>query len=230
MTDKDIDFILIEIRQEDNINNFIEIDENIYTNDYKNKQIFSVQHPGGDELNYSYGKIMDKKNGLLLYSVGTLGGSSGSPLILFSNLKIIWLHRGCIYDENKNKINLGIPINIIIDTIYAIKCIYRIKKEDENKDIQIVNNCYFDYSKNEFIKCNEEIKNKIKIMINGKELIDNNMRYIFKKEGEYKIYITERETITNMSSMFYRCESWQSIDFSKFNTSNVTYLNLILVM
>ena len=209
MTDKDIDFTLIEIIEEDNINNFLEIDENIYINDYKNKQIFSVQHPGGDELNYSHGKILNKKDDLLLYSVGTLGGSSGSPLILFSNLKIIGLHRGCVYDENKNKINLGIPINLIIDTIYAIKCIYRIKKEEENEDIQIVNNGYYDYIKDEFIKCNEELRNKIKIIINGKEVIDNNMRYNFKKEGEYKIYITERETITNMSHMFYSCKSLQ---------------------
>ena len=211
-TDKDIDFTLIEIREEDNINNFLEIDENIYTNDYKNKQIFSVQHPGGDELNYSHGKILGKKDGLLLNSVGTLGGSSGYPLILFNNLKVIGLHKGCVYDENENKINVGIPINLIIDTIYAInaiKCIYRIKKADEYKDIQIINNGYYDFHKNEFIKCNEEMENKIKIIINGKELINNNMRYIFKKEGEYKIYITERETITNMSHMFYSCKSLQ---------------------
>ena len=129
ITDEYLDYTIIEIIEEDNINNFLDIDENIYSNDYINELIFSVQYPKGGDLNYSHGKIIEKENGLFFYSIGTLGGSSGSPIILFNNLKIIGLHMGCKYDENKNKRNLGIPINLIIDTIYSIKCIYRIKKK-----------------------------------------------------------------------------------------------------
>ena len=86
ITDECIDFTIIEIIKEDNINNFLDIDDNIYSNDYINEIIFSPQYPGGDELDYSHGKIIEKKDGLLLYSVGSLGGSSGSPIILFNNL------------------------------------------------------------------------------------------------------------------------------------------------
>ena len=117
------------------------------------------------------------------------------------------------------KINLGISFNIIIDAINAIKCIYRIKKEDENKDIQIINKGY--YLKDEFIECNKELRNKIKVIINGNELVDN-MKFNFKKEGEYKIYIKEKEELSNMSYMFSHCESLESIDLSKFITINVT--------
>ena len=97
MTDEDLDFTIIEIIEGDNINNFLEIDENIFNNDYKNKQVFSVEHPGGDELNYSHGNIIGKKDGLLLHTIGALGGSSGSPIILFSNIRrIIWISNNII--------------------------------------------------------------------------------------------------------------------------------------
>ena len=218
MTDDNLDYTIIEIIKEDNINNYIDIDENIYIDNYINKQIFCMQYPGGKELKYSHGRINGKKNGLILYSIESGGGSSGSPIILFNNLKVIGLHKGCIYDKNKNKINLGIPINIIIDTINSIKCIYRIKKEDINKDIQIINNGYYNF--NEFKECNNEIRNKIKIMIDGEIKLDI-MKYKFNKEGEYIIYILEKEKIKDMSCMFYDCKSLKSIDLSNFNTNNV---------
>jgi len=106
-----------------------------------------------------------------------------------------------------------------MDTIKSIKCIYRIKKEDINKDIQIINNGYYNY-KNEFIECNKEIKNKIKIMIDGEIKLDI-IKYKFNKEGEYTIYILEKESIKDMSYMFYDCKSLKSIDLSNFNINNV---------
>ena len=117
MTNIEIDFTIIELLKEDNIQNYLEIDENIFLNDYKNNLVFSAQHPGGDDLNYSHGKIIQKKNNLFLYSLGSKAGSSGSPIILFNNLKVIWLHKGCSYVEKNNKINIGIPINLIIEKI-----------------------------------------------------------------------------------------------------------------
>jgi hypothetical protein len=39
----------------------LEIDKDIYTYDYINEQIFTAQYPVGDELNYSHGKIINKK-------------------------------------------------------------------------------------------------------------------------------------------------------------------------
>ena len=195
-TDKDLDYTIIEIIKEDNINNYLEVEENININDYIDKQIFIVQHPGGDELNYSHGKINSKQDEFILYSAGSKGGSSGSPIILFNNLKVIGLHKECIYDKDKNKINIGIPFNLIINTINSIKCIYKINKEDINKDIQIINNGYYE-DKDVFIESNKELKNKIDIIING-EIKSNIMRYKFEKEGEYIIYIRERDKLTDM--------------------------------
>ena len=70
------------------------------------------------ELSYSSGKIKEIKSGFFKYSIGTKGGTSGSPIMLFNNMNVIGLHKGCIYDENKKKINLG--IDILIHLIYFL--------------------------------------------------------------------------------------------------------------
>ena len=60
-SDKELDYTMIEIREEDGINNYLEIDEDIYKNNYENELIFMEHYSGGDELNYSHGKIITKK-------------------------------------------------------------------------------------------------------------------------------------------------------------------------
>jgi surface protein len=108
-------------------------------------------------------------------------------------------------------------MNIIINNINYIKCIYEIKKDDLGKDIQILNN------KGYFIK-NEEILNKMKVIING-EIKSNILTYKFNKEGLYNIYITSNHLITNMSYMFSGCSSLKEINLSSFNTNQVTNMN-----
>ena len=111
-------------------------------------------------------------------------------------------------------------MNIIINNINYIKCIYEIKKDDLGKDIQILNNKgYFD----DDIK-NEEILNKMKVIING-EIKSNILTYKFNKEGLYNIYITSNHLITNMSYMFFDCSSLKEINLSSFNTSQVTNMS-----
>ncbi len=141
---------------ENNINNFSKVDKYINKYDYKDKLIFSTQYPWDKKLGYSQGEITGKKWGYFLYSVGTKGVSSGSSIILFDDLTVIGLNKGCLYDEDKNKINLGIPLNTIIEIIYSIICIYKMTKVDLNKVIQIINNGYYD-DKLDFIEKNKEI-------------------------------------------------------------------------
>ena len=47
--------------------------------------------PGGQKLQYSHGANYRIKDNFLVYSLAILGGSSGSPLILINNRKIIWI-------------------------------------------------------------------------------------------------------------------------------------------
>ena len=108
-------------------------------------------------------------------------------------------------------------MNIIINNLNYIKCIYEIKKHYLGKDIQILNNkALLDND----IK-NEEVLNKMKVIING-EIKSNILTYKFNKEGLYNIYITYNHLITNMSYMFYNCSSLKEINLSSFNTNQVT--------
>ena len=220
-TDKEIDYTIIEIREEDGINDYLEIDEDIYQKNYKNEIIFSEQFPRGDKLNYSHGKIITKNKNLFLYSLATEEGSSGSPIILFNNSKVIGMHRGFILDKKNNRINIGIPINIIIGNI--IKCIYEINGFNLNKQIQIINNGYYDKN-NKFIETNKEIKNKFEIMINGK-IKSNTMKYKFNKRGYFTIFIIIRKRMINMSCMFSNCDSLKLIDLSNFKANNITNMS-----
>ena len=221
-TFKELDFTIIEILKEDNIYNFLEVDEYINSDEYKDQQIFSVQFPEGRQLQYSQGKIVGKLNKYFKYSLGTKGGSSGSPIILIKNLKLIGLHKGKIKYNNSDKI--GIPINLIINKINFIKCIYNIEKENVGKEIQIINNRYYDY--NGDLKVNEEIGKKIKIIING-EAKSNTFRYIFTEEGKYNIYLVIDSLITNISCLFNSCNCLEEINLSTFDTTHIIYMQYI---
>jgi hypothetical protein len=58
-TDKELDFTIIEIRKEDNILNYIEIDENINLNDAE-RELFSLHYSEGKQLKYSHGIYLKK--------------------------------------------------------------------------------------------------------------------------------------------------------------------------
>ena len=209
LTDELLDFTIIEILEEDNINNYLEIN-NMYN---ENDQIFSFQYPNGESLNYTHGKIIGKKDNYLIYDVGTRGGSSGSPIILMNNLKVIGLHKGYLND-NPNKTNIGIPIELIINkinNISYIKCTYEIK---DNNYIQIINN-------RGNTGVNKEIESKVKIWNNGKK-----ENLIFKKQfntkGIYNIYFIIEKKLNNMSFMFNNCTSLKEIKFISLQTDQVT--------
>ena len=75
------------------------------------------------------------------------------------NSKVIGLHKGAIINNNSmDKINIGLPIDIIINKISYIICIYEIS---DNNYIQIINNT-------DGLELNKEIESKIKILNNGK--------------------------------------------------------------
>ena len=120
--------------------------------------------------------------------------------------------------------NKIIIMNIIINKIKFIKFIYNIKKEDSDKDIQIIqiinnrdNLCY-----NE----NNEIDKEIKVIING-EIKSNILTYKFFKEGIQIIYLISNNDLTNILFMFYKCSSLQELDLSSFNTNLITNMSYI---
>ena len=149
-SDKELDFTFIEILEIDNISNFLEIDENIMSKDYKNEKIFSINFPLDEKLQYSHGKYLKKKEKYFMYTIGTKAGSSGAPIFLVDNLKIIGLHKAGY--QNK-LINIGIPMDLIINKLSDIY-----NKENKSKiDKQIMKQQSLD--RRDIIAFNDNIDN-----------------------------------------------------------------------
>ena len=117
-------------------------------------------------------------------------------------------------------------MNVIINKINFIKCIYNVTKKDINRDIQIINNKKKENSGNN--RKNDEIEKEIRVIIEG-EIKSNILKYKFNKEGEYIIYLIAINYLTNTSFMFYNCSSIKEINLSSFNTNQVTNISCMFL-
>ena len=105
--EKEFDTTIIEIRNEDNfdINNMLEIDNNIYKENfyqiYKDKTIYIIHYPNGLNSSYSHNVIKYIENNLIFHKCATESGSSGAPIINLQNFKVIGIHKGTETQFNK---------------------------------------------------------------------------------------------------------------------------------
>ena len=113
--DRQIDFTCVQIINEDNIEEFLEIDENILANKlkkFKRKKIYTI---GFSEIGgIDTGEISRINEKLFVHNCSTEHGWSGGPIFNQENNKVIGLHRGYYDRENSN---IGIFINNIINNI-----------------------------------------------------------------------------------------------------------------
>ena len=178
---------IIEIKEEDNINNFIELDKNMLNdkvNDnikYLNETIYIIQYIGND-LNISYGIInkIDDTKYYFNHNCSTKQGSLGSPIIRKNN-KLIGIHIGNkgifinypINEFIKENYNMKGNKNIINSNIISSQEDFDEKKSFDinNKQIEILdlsnknikNSQLYDLSQKEFIKLKELYLNNNKI-------------------------------------------------------------------
>ena len=105
------DVTIVEILPCDNIDEscFMKIDNNIFSEsinyEYKKKNIYLIHYPKGNIAKYSLGIIQDisvdnKYN--IEHTCSTEHGSSGCPILLLHNYKIIEVHKGATNDFNFN--------------------------------------------------------------------------------------------------------------------------------
>ena len=115
-----------------------------------------------------------------------------------------------------------------------ILCEYNIKKEDLNKNIQILNylneeikekiiNVYKRIGKTDYIlEINkDEINSSICDLYLNNEKINFSYKYKFEKEGKYSLKILFKRSIENISWTFYECSSLTSLNLSNFNTDKI---------
>ena len=133
---KEYDTTMIELKDEDNIKDYLELDDNLFQDNsekiYKNQSIYTLHYQNEKNACVSYGLLhnIDKYN--IMHNCCTENGSFGSPILNLQTNKVIGIH-------NKSSINynigtlLKLPIKDFIIKNYI---------EDE-KDIIIINNNKF---------------------------------------------------------------------------------------
>ena len=131
-TNEEYDITIIELKEIDKINNYLEIEEKIKYNElYINETIYILQYPGDKTVSVSYGLIKEidlKKEYYFNHLCSTDDGSSGSPVLNMNN-KVIGIHKEA---NTKFNYNIGSFLN------YSIKDF--INEEFKNKEIKGLNN------------------------------------------------------------------------------------------
>ena len=96
---KEYNTTFIEIKKDDKIKNYLELDDNLFKDNkkeyYKNRSIYLLQYLYKKEIYVSYGyinEINDKKE--IKYICYTDNGSIGSPILNIKNNKVIGIHTG----------------------------------------------------------------------------------------------------------------------------------------
>jgi len=236
------DITIIEIKETDNIYKdieFLKFDYNGINHGYEiyiNADIFTIEHPYGDDSSCASGRIINIDEYEFIHNISTDNGSSGCPIILLNNninlIQVIGIHKNADYraklnggtfiGEIFNEIN---NINYIKNKNYIIAEIY-ITKENLNKDIRIINSYEEErrtkgmgYNIEDKYKNEDEIK-KCEIKINDK-IISFNYKYKFISIGKYIINYSFKDNINKTNCMFADCNLLTNINLSNFNTENV---------
>ena len=171
---KEYDIIIIEIKENDGINNYMNIDKRYLNNNINiiyDKSIYIIQYPLGKKVGVSYGIINKINEYNIEYFCNTDSGSSGSPIINIINNEIIGIHKEGI---KKRKVNRGTLLK------YPIKdFINKIKNKEIEKE-EIIKYIYLkDNNKYKIKKINlNEIKLDNNKDINKKNNEDDNKKNI----------------------------------------------------
>jgi len=102
---KEYDVTLIELRNKDNIKDYLELDDNLFQDNseikYNNKSIYILHYPNGANAAVSYGRFNNIDKYYISHKCSINIYSSGSPLLNLKSKKVIGIH-------NKGSINYNI--------------------------------------------------------------------------------------------------------------------------
>ena len=113
-TNREYDITIIEIKETDNINNYLELDElivdDILNNNNKNmayvdNEVYIIEYPEG-KLSISSGQVTDifeDKKYKFFHQCRTKAGSAGSPILNISNNKVIGVHHSALHNPKNNR-------------------------------------------------------------------------------------------------------------------------------
>ena len=268
-TNGKLDITIIEIKEnkdqlknqylelDDSIINYLKLNKNEreqpnYLNiKYSNKSIYIMHYPEDKDVVVSYGPPPKLNESEICHKCCTNPGSSGSPILLINNQRLIGIHCGSYISYNTpfNKGALlihsliefeGIKNNLIliskeggyinINDIIKNRSSYIIAEfdiEEDKKNTRIINSYENLFNKNlNNFENDKEIKEKCEIIVNGRK-IPFSYNYKFDKRGKYSIKYNFKDKIKKLDYMFYNCSSLTKIDFSNFYNNNITNMGYI---
>ena len=116
---EDYDIAMIELKENDNINNYLELDDNLFKDEtkayYKDISIYILQYPLGEKASVSYGLSTGIDNYEIKHICSTEHGSSGSPILNLSTNKVIGIHK---QGSKKFNFNLGTCLKFPLNDFY----------------------------------------------------------------------------------------------------------------
>ena len=218
---------------EDIVNNYLEIDDNIFKDNseilYKENSIYILHNSINNKVSVSYGYGIEKINE---YDIKHICNaelcSSGGPILNLSTNKIIGIHKGLFKKNGINEFNIGTYLKYPLIEMNEIKNEIKMKIKIDKKDIN--NKIYFldntnDYKDENGIKLyHENLKELNKLNV---ELYINNIKkdykkyFIPKEEGIYTIKLKFKIFIKDCSFMFFNCNNLIDINLWNFNISHV---------
>ena len=175
---KQYDATIIEIKEKDNIDNYLEIEDNLFIKNsqlyYEKKSIYILQYK--DVALVSHGILKEINNHDIIHYCPTESGSSGAPILNLTNNKVIGIHKHSSNNQNKGTFLL-FPINDFINQkINKVNDSNETKKEkDHNRNNENKNETVSEDNpiKNIISYNNNETKNE-KNKVNNNETNDNN--------------------------------------------------------
>ena len=104
------DIMIIKLK-EGEVNNFLELDENIFNNNseylYEDDSIYVLHYPNGSKASVSFGNGIKTFNNFdIKHKCNTGTGSSGAPILNLSTNKILGIHKGFVKSNSENT-NIG---------------------------------------------------------------------------------------------------------------------------
>ena len=114
-SNKEYKTTIIELKDSDNINSFLELDDNLFRNDikslYEKESIYILQYLYGGKSSVSYG-IFNELNGINIKHRCTVdSGSNGAPILNLTNNKVV----GVSLNEKDTYFNKGIILKYSIE-------------------------------------------------------------------------------------------------------------------
>ena len=102
-TNKNYDITIIEMKKEDNISDYLDLDKKIDNKLYERESIYIIHYAGSKGIGVSYGiiKNIEGENNFHHFC-NTENGSSGAPILNLSNNKVIGVHLGATKNFNYN--------------------------------------------------------------------------------------------------------------------------------